>query len=135
MTNYAVGGDTSISEDILAYGDSFSLDICLLTDRLRFINAVIFLHKLYCCWDMSCDFYSLLTEELLLENFNNYRFLSAGHVQITGNQDDEMYEETMEAMDIMGFTVEERTGIKHNEIYTWCPYDIRHFLLIRSLVR
>uniref|UniRef100_A0A672T8U3 Myosin-11-like n=1 Tax=Sinocyclocheilus grahami TaxID=75366 RepID=A0A672T8U3_SINGR len=53
-----------------------------------------------------------LCEELLLENFNNYRFLSAGHVQITGNQDDEMYEETMEAMDIMGFTVEERTGIK-----------------------
>uniref|UniRef100_A0A671T855 Myosin-11-like n=1 Tax=Sinocyclocheilus anshuiensis TaxID=1608454 RepID=A0A671T855_9TELE len=53
-----------------------------------------------------------LCEELLLENFNNYRFLSAGHVQITGSQDDEMYEETMEAIDIMGFTVEERTGIK-----------------------
>uniref|UniRef100_A0A8C2KA11 Myosin, heavy chain 11a, smooth muscle n=1 Tax=Cyprinus carpio TaxID=7962 RepID=A0A8C2KA11_CYPCA len=48
---------------------------------------------------------------LLLENFNNYRFLSAGHVQIPGNQDDEMYEETMEAMDIMGFTVEERTDV------------------------
>uniref|UniRef100_A0A673H8W9 Myosin-11-like n=1 Tax=Sinocyclocheilus rhinocerous TaxID=307959 RepID=A0A673H8W9_9TELE len=52
-----------------------------------------------------------LREELLLENFNNYRFLSAGHVQITGNQDDEMYEETMEAIDIMGFTVEERTDV------------------------
>uniref|UniRef100_A0A9J7YLG1 Myosin, heavy chain 11a, smooth muscle n=1 Tax=Cyprinus carpio carpio TaxID=630221 RepID=A0A9J7YLG1_CYPCA len=52
-----------------------------------------------------------LREELLLENFNNYRFLSAGHVQIPGNQDDEMYEETMEAMDIMGFTVEERTDV------------------------
>uniref|UniRef100_A0A671R4A9 Myosin, heavy chain 11a, smooth muscle n=1 Tax=Sinocyclocheilus anshuiensis TaxID=1608454 RepID=A0A671R4A9_9TELE len=52
-----------------------------------------------------------LREELLLENFNNYHFLSAGHVQITGNQDDEMYEETMEAMDIMGFTVEERTDV------------------------
>uniref|UniRef100_A0A671T971 Myosin-11-like n=1 Tax=Sinocyclocheilus anshuiensis TaxID=1608454 RepID=A0A671T971_9TELE len=48
---------------------------------------------------------------LLLENFNNYRFLSAGHVQITGSQDDEMYEETMEAIDIMGFTVEERTDV------------------------
>ncbi|XP_050968582.1 myosin-11a isoform X1 [Labeo rohita] len=52
-----------------------------------------------------------LREELLLENFNNYRFLSAGHVQIPGNQDDEMYVETMEAMDIMGFTVEERTDV------------------------
>lgn len=97
------------------------MDIYLMTDRLRFINEGIFLHKRYCCWDMSCDFYSLLAEELLLENFNNYRFLSAGHVQIPGNQDDEMYEETMEAMDIMGFTVEERTGIKCSEKYTWCP--------------
>uniref|UniRef100_G3Q639 Myosin heavy chain 11 n=1 Tax=Gasterosteus aculeatus aculeatus TaxID=481459 RepID=G3Q639_GASAC len=52
-----------------------------------------------------------LREELLLEPFGNYRFLSAGHVQITGQQDDEMYEETMEAMKIMGFTDEERIDI------------------------
>lgn len=82
---------------------------------------------------VDCDFYSLLAEELLLENFNNYRFLSAGHVQIPGNQDDEMYVETMEAMDIMGFTVEERTGIKCNSKLN--PYNIRSVLLKRSLVR
>ena len=29
---------------------------------------------------------------------------------ITGQQDDEMYEETMEAMSIMGLTEEERMG-------------------------
>uniref|UniRef100_A0A3B5ALM5 Myosin heavy chain 11 n=1 Tax=Stegastes partitus TaxID=144197 RepID=A0A3B5ALM5_9TELE len=52
-----------------------------------------------------------LREELLLEPFSNYRFLSAGHVQITGQQDDELYEETMEAMNIMGFTEEERIDI------------------------
>ncbi|KAF4080339.1 hypothetical protein AMELA_G00169360 [Ameiurus melas] len=52
-----------------------------------------------------------LREELLLENFNNYRFLVAGHVQIPGSEDDEMYEETMEAMNIMGLTEEERIGI------------------------
>ncbi|TRY92871.1 hypothetical protein DNTS_029149 [Danionella cerebrum] len=52
-----------------------------------------------------------IREELLLENVNNYRFLSAGHVQIPGNQDDEMYDETMEAMEIMGFSVEERTDV------------------------
>ncbi|XP_061088261.1 myosin-11a isoform X1 [Conger conger] len=52
-----------------------------------------------------------LREELLLEGFGNYRFLVAGHVQLPGQQDDEMYDETMEAMDIMGFTEEERTGI------------------------
>ncbi|XP_028826848.1 myosin-11a isoform X2 [Denticeps clupeoides] len=52
-----------------------------------------------------------LREDLLLESFNNYRFLVAGHVQIPGSQDDEMYEETMEAMSIMGFTDEERIEI------------------------
>ncbi|TNM85968.1 hypothetical protein fugu_008239 [Takifugu bimaculatus] len=51
-----------------------------------------------------------LREELLLEPFNNYRFLSDGHVQITGQEDDELYDETMEAMNIMGFTEEERNG-------------------------
>lgn len=50
------------------------------------------------------------SEELLLESFNNYRFLVAGHVQIPGSEDDEMYEETMEAMNIMGLTDEERIG-------------------------
>ncbi|XP_006790921.1 myosin-11a [Neolamprologus brichardi] len=52
-----------------------------------------------------------LREELLLEPFSNYRFLSAGHVQIPGQQDDEMYEETMEAMNIMGITEEDRIDI------------------------
>ncbi|KAL1005872.1 hypothetical protein UPYG_G00065020 [Umbra pygmaea] len=52
-----------------------------------------------------------LREELLLENFSSYRFLMAGHVQIQGQQDDDMYEETMEAMNIMGLSEEERTGI------------------------
>ncbi|XP_030636884.1 myosin-11a isoform X1 [Chanos chanos] len=52
-----------------------------------------------------------LREELLLENFTNYRFLSNGNVQIAGSQDDDMYEETMEAMTIMGFTDEEKAGV------------------------
>ncbi|KAJ8344970.1 hypothetical protein SKAU_G00291630 [Synaphobranchus kaupii] len=50
-------------------------------------------------------------DELLLENFSSYRFLVAGHVQLPGQQDDEMYAETLEAMDILGFTEEERLGI------------------------
>lgn len=54
--------------------------------------------------------FHLPPEELLLENFNKYRFLVEGHVQITGTQDDEMYTETMEAMSIMGLTEEERIG-------------------------
>lgn len=63
----------------------------------------------------SCGLSHLSPEELLLENFNNYRFLVAGHVQVPGNQDDEMYDETMEAMNIMGLTDEERIGNKPME--------------------
>lgn len=49
-------------------------------------------------------------EELLLEDFGSYRFLMAGHVEIPGQEDDEMFDETLEAMEIMGFTEEERLG-------------------------
>uniref|UniRef100_A0A3P8TSW8 Myosin, heavy chain 11b, smooth muscle n=1 Tax=Amphiprion percula TaxID=161767 RepID=A0A3P8TSW8_AMPPE len=52
-----------------------------------------------------------MKEELLLEDFSSYRFLVAGHVEISGQQDDEMFDETLEAMEIMGFTEEERLGM------------------------
>lgn len=52
----------------------------------------------------------LCSEELLLENFSSYRFLVAGHVEIPGQEDDVMFDETLEAMEIMGFTEEERIG-------------------------
>lgn len=62
-------------------------------------------------WNFDCSSLCvLISEELLLEPFSNYRFLSFGHVQIPSQQDDELYEETMEAMNIMGFTEEERIG-------------------------
>lgn len=51
-----------------------------------------------------------LLDDLLLEGFNNYTFLSNGHVPIPAQQDDEMFQETLEAMKIMGFTEEEQTG-------------------------
>lgn len=49
-------------------------------------------------------------EELLLEDFGSYRFLVAGHVEIPGQEDDEMFDETLEAMEIMGFNEDERLG-------------------------
>ncbi|XP_072224589.1 uncharacterized protein [Leuresthes tenuis] len=52
-----------------------------------------------------------MREELLLEDFSSYRFLIAGHVEISGQQDDEVFDETLEAMEIMGFTEEERLGM------------------------
>ncbi|KAK2533378.1 hypothetical protein Q9233_004592, partial [Columba guinea] len=52
-----------------------------------------------------------MRNDLLLEAFNNYTFLSNGHVPIPSQQDDEMFLETLEAMKIMGFTDEEQTAI------------------------
>uniref|UniRef100_A0A8C3QV00 Myosin heavy chain 11 n=1 Tax=Cyanoderma ruficeps TaxID=181631 RepID=A0A8C3QV00_9PASS len=51
-----------------------------------------------------------MRNDLLLEGFNNYTFLSSGYVPIPSQQDDEMFQETLEAMKIMGFTDEEQTG-------------------------
>lgn len=49
-------------------------------------------------------------DELLLEGFSNYTFLSNGYVPIPTQEDDEMFQETLEAMSIMGFNEEEQTG-------------------------
>uniref|UniRef100_A0A3Q4G4C6 Myosin, heavy chain 10, non-muscle n=1 Tax=Neolamprologus brichardi TaxID=32507 RepID=A0A3Q4G4C6_NEOBR len=48
-----------------------------------------------------------LKSDLLLEGFNNYRFLSNGNIPIPGQQDKDNFHETMEAMHIMSFGHEE----------------------------
>ncbi|KAM9298984.1 myosin-10-like [Gastrophryne carolinensis] len=45
--------------------------------------------------------------DLLLEGFNQYRFLSNGNLPIPGQQDKEIFNETMESMKIMGINHEE----------------------------
>ncbi|XP_062244041.1 myosin-10-like [Platichthys flesus] len=52
-----------------------------------------------------------LQSDLLLEGFNNYRFLSNGNVTIPGQQDKDNFQETMEAMHIMSFGHEEILGM------------------------
>ncbi|XP_072185669.1 myosin-9 [Excalfactoria chinensis] len=52
-----------------------------------------------------------LKTDLLLEPYNKYRFLSNGHVTIPGQQDKDMFQETMEAMRIMGIPDEEQLGL------------------------
>uniref|UniRef100_A0A672RMQ0 Myosin-9 n=1 Tax=Sinocyclocheilus grahami TaxID=75366 RepID=A0A672RMQ0_SINGR len=52
-----------------------------------------------------------LRSELCLESYNKYRFLSNGNVTIPGQQDRDMYLETMEAMRIMSFPEEEQIGL------------------------
>ncbi|XP_076027273.1 myosin-9-like [Genypterus blacodes] len=63
-------------------------------------------------------FYYMLTgagdkmrSELCLEDYSNYRFLSNGNVTIPGQQDTELFAETMEAFKIMSVPEEERVGL------------------------
>ncbi|KAJ4932118.1 hypothetical protein JOQ06_010548 [Pogonophryne albipinna] len=63
-------------------------------------------------------FYYLLTgagdklrEELLLENYNNYRFLSNGNVTIPGQQDKDLFTETLDAFKIMSIPEDELIGL------------------------
>uniref|UniRef100_A0A3Q4GVG3 Myosin-9 n=1 Tax=Neolamprologus brichardi TaxID=32507 RepID=A0A3Q4GVG3_NEOBR len=63
-------------------------------------------------------FYYLLTgagdklrSDLLLENYNNYRFLSNGNVTIPGQQDKDLFTETMDAFRIMGIPEDEQIGL------------------------
>ncbi|KAJ6658902.1 hypothetical protein lerEdw1_019538 [Lerista edwardsae] len=51
------------------------------------------------------------TYDLLLEPYNKYRFLSNGHVTIPGQQDKDMFHETMEAMRIMSIPDDEQMGL------------------------
>lgn len=53
---------------------------------------------------------SCLSAELCLEGYNNYRFLSNGNVTIPGQQDKDIFNETMEAMRIMGIPEDEQIG-------------------------
>lgn len=51
------------------------------------------------------------TAELCLEDYKKYRFLSNGNVTIPGQQDKDLFVETIEAFRIMGISEEEQTGI------------------------
>lgn len=50
------------------------------------------------------------SDELLLENYNNYRFLSNGNITIPGQQDKDLFMETLEAMRIMSIPEDEQIG-------------------------
>lgn len=51
--------------------------------------------------------------ELCLEDYSKYRFLSNGNVTIPGQQDTDMFTETMDAFEIMSIPEEERIGTCH----------------------
>lgn len=78
------------------------------------------------CFSLLMTIYDIvfcfLSADLLLEGFNNYRFLSNGYIPIPGQQDKDNFQETMEAMHIMGFS--------HEEIL--CMYDFSNKILMLS---
>ncbi|XP_040002284.1 myosin-9-like isoform X1 [Xiphias gladius] len=52
-----------------------------------------------------------LRSELCLEDYSKYRFLSNGNITIPGQQDKDMFTETMDAFQIMSIPEEERIGL------------------------
>ncbi|KAG5853835.1 hypothetical protein ANANG_G00030750 [Anguilla anguilla] len=52
-----------------------------------------------------------LRSELCLEDYKNYRFLSNGNVTIPGQQDKDLFVETMDAMKIMSIPEDEQIGL------------------------
>ena len=49
-------------------------------------------------------------EECLIEDIRNYRYLTYGNVPVAGQDDEELYRQLLEAMNIMGFSKEEQIG-------------------------
>ncbi|GCC46921.1 hypothetical protein chiPu_0031343, partial [Chiloscyllium punctatum] len=49
--------------------------------------------------------------DLLLEPFQSYKFLSNGYIPIAGQLDKDNFQETVEAMTIMGFSQDEITAM------------------------
>ncbi|KAK0143801.1 Myosin-9 [Merluccius polli] len=52
-----------------------------------------------------------LRSELCLEGYNNYRFVSNGNLTIPGQQDKDLFTETLEAMKIMSIPEDEQIGM------------------------
>ncbi|KAK0142498.1 Myosin-11 [Merluccius polli] len=96
--------------DVTGYIVGANIDTYLL-EKSRCIRQAAVERAFHIFYYMVAGAKDGLREELLLEDFSSYRFLMSGHVEIPGQEDDEMFEETLASMEIMGFNEEERTGM------------------------
>ncbi|KAL0992608.1 hypothetical protein UPYG_G00095660 [Umbra pygmaea] len=96
--------------DVTGYIVGANIDTYLL-EKSRCVRQAKIERAFHIFYYMVAGAQGKLKEELLLEDFGSYRFLVSGHVEIPGQEDDEMFTETMEAMEIMGFTEDERMGM------------------------
>uniref|UniRef100_UPI003AAC3CF7 uncharacterized protein n=1 Tax=Centroberyx gerrardi TaxID=166262 RepID=UPI003AAC3CF7 len=96
--------------DVTGYLVGANIDTYLL-EKSRCIRQAKIERAFHIFYYMVAGAKDKMREELLLESFSSYRFLVAGHVEIPGQEDNEMFDETLEAMAIMGFNEEERFGM------------------------
>uniref|UniRef100_A0A672HDH2 Myosin, heavy chain 10, non-muscle n=1 Tax=Salarias fasciatus TaxID=181472 RepID=A0A672HDH2_SALFA len=87
-----------INFDVTGYIVGANIETCILIDKNEHFRLSS---------DFECFSTFLSAADLLLEGFNNYRFLSNGNIPIPGQQDKDNFQETMEAMHIMSFGHEE----------------------------
>ncbi|KAM7387492.1 hypothetical protein PAMA_009893 [Pampus argenteus] len=104
------GKFVKLNFDVTGYIVGANIDTYLL-EKSRCIRQANTERAFHIFYYMVAGAKDKMREELLLENFSSYRFLVAGHVEIPGQQDNEMLDETLQAMEIMGFTEEERLGM------------------------
>ncbi|XP_055008605.1 myosin-11-like isoform X2 [Boleophthalmus pectinirostris] len=96
--------------DVTGYIVGANIDTYLL-EKSRCIRQAHTERSFHIFYYMVAGAKDKMKEDLLLEAFNSYRFLMEGHVEVPGQEDNEMFTETLEAMEIMGFTEEERMGM------------------------
>jgi len=76
------------------------------------VSLPVLYNLLQCGWwhIASVNMFKLLTyvEECLVEDIRNYRYLTYGNVPVAGQDDEELYRQLLEAMNIMGFSKEEQ---------------------------
>ncbi|ROI38990.1 Myosin-9 [Anabarilius grahami] len=109
------GKNIRINFDSNGYIVGANIETCIFMSYLLEKSRVIRQAKQESTFHM---FYYMLTgardklrSELYLEGYNKYRFLSNGNVTFPGQQDRDMYLETMEAMRVMSFSEEEQIGL------------------------
>lgn len=86
------------------------LRICGVVNIVSFFKLAVILVRIFNFFCQLSHSHHFLSDELLLENYNNYRFLSNGNVTIPGQQDKDLFTETMEAMRIMSIPEDEQIG-------------------------
>ncbi|XP_048466711.1 myosin-10 isoform X3 [Rhincodon typus] len=95
-----------INFDVTGYIVGANIETYLL-EKSRAIRQAKEERTFHIFYQLLCGAGEHLKSDLLLEGFNSYRFLSNGYVPIPGQQEKDNFQETMEAMHIMGFSHEE----------------------------